>query len=106
MILGHTHAARWRHEEGLLFGNTGTCIWLMQFPPFDAGDDVRAEFLAEVKQNPRLSPERQKLARLIRRFTAVSIDEAPGGGAAVALLEWDRTSGIRTLGEARVQAAG
>ncbi|WP_437631110.1 metallophosphoesterase [Sorangium sp. So ce854] len=102
VILGHTHAARWKHEEGLLFANTGTWIWLMQLPPFDAGDDVWAEFLAEVKQNPRLSPERQKLARLISRFTAVSIEEAPGGGAAVALLEWDRALRIRTLREARV----
>ncbi|WP_433928215.1 hypothetical protein AB3662_33560 [Sorangium cellulosum] len=104
VILGHTHAARWKHDEGLLFANTGTWMWLMQLPPFDAGDDVWAEFLTEVKQNPRLAAERQKLARLISRFTAVSIDEAPGGGAAVALLEWDRASGIRTLGEARVQA--
>ncbi|WP_437552560.1 hypothetical protein WME97_14810 [Sorangium sp. So ce367] len=104
VILGHTHAARWKHKEGLLFANTGTWIWLMQLPPFDAGDDVWAEFLAEVKQNPRLSPERQKLARLVRRFTAVCIDETPGGGAVVALLEWDRAWGIRTLGEARVPA--
>ncbi|WP_437618239.1 metallophosphoesterase [Sorangium sp. So ce1151] len=105
VILGHTHAARWKHEDGLLFANTGTWIWLMQLPPSDAGDDVWAEFLAEVKSNPRLSPERQRLARLISRFTAVSIDEAPGGGAAVSLLECDRASGVRTLGEARVPAA-
>ncbi|WP_437586786.1 metallophosphoesterase [Sorangium sp. So ce1000] len=104
VILGHTHAARWKHEDGLLFANTGTWIWLMQLPPSDAGDDVWAEFLAEVKQNPRLAAERQKVARLISRFTAVSIEEAPGGGADVALVEWDRASGIRTLGEARVPA--
>ncbi|WP_437949288.1 metallophosphoesterase [Sorangium sp. So ce296] len=105
VILGHTHAARWKHEGGLLFANTGTWIWLMQLPPFDAGDDVWAEFLAEVKSNPRLAPERQRRARLISRFTAVSVDEAPGGGAAVALLECDGASGIRTLGEARVPPA-
>ncbi|WP_437523231.1 metallophosphoesterase [Sorangium sp. So ce726] len=104
VILGHTHAARWKHEDGLLFANTGTWIWLMQLPPFDAGDDVWAEFLAEVKQNPRLAAERQKLARLISRFTAVSVDEAPGGGAVIALLEWDAASGLRTLEEAHVPA--
>ncbi|AUX48207.1 uncharacterized protein SOCE26_097380 [Sorangium cellulosum] len=106
VVLGHTHAARWKHAEGLLFANTGTWIWLMQLPPFDAGDDVWAEFLAELKANPRLAPERQNLARLIHRFNAVTLDEAPGGGATVALLRWDgASSDLRTLAQAHVPAA-
>lgn len=104
VVLGHTHAARWKSDEGLVFANSGTWISLMQLPRSDADDEVWTNFIAEIRENPRLLPERQKLAKTMSRFTAVSIDEHPDGGAAIALLQWDGRSTLRSLGAARVPA--
>lgn len=87
VVIGHTHAARWREVDGLVFANTGTWIWLMQLPRFDAGDEVWAEFLAELRRNPKLTPEKQKLARTIERFTAVMCEPHADGGARMFLVE-------------------
>jgi UDP-2,3-diacylglucosamine pyrophosphatase LpxH len=102
VIIGHTHAARWGQKDGLVFANTGTWIWLMQLPPFDAGDDVWANFLAELRTNPRLDPARQKVARTMARFTAVELAENPSGGADVSLIEWIPGEGPRSLGQTTV----
>ncbi len=104
VVIGHTHAARWKQEDGLVFANTGTWIWLMQLPPFDAGDEVWASFITELRQNPKLLPERQKYARTLERFTAVLL-EPSAAGAAMSLVEWDG-KGLRALGTADVPKAG
>lgn len=104
VILGHTHAARWREESGLVFANTGTWTWLMQLPPFDAGLEVWAAFLAELQQNPTLAPDKQRLARTIARFTAVLAEPVAGSGASLSLVAWDG-SALRVLSAARVPAA-
>jgi hypothetical protein len=103
VIIGHTHAARWgQQKDGLVFANTGTWIWLMQLPAYDAGDAVWMDFLAELKTNPSLDPARQKIARTIARFTAVELDEDPAGGAKISLVEWVPGQGLRSLGSATV----
>lgn len=98
VIIGHTHAARWGQKDGVIFANTGTWIWLMKLPPFDAGDAVWADFLAELRTNPRLEPERQKNAKTMARFTAVELCTNPAGGARISLVEWIPGEGLKTLG--------
>ena len=105
VVIGHTHAARWRHDDGLVFANTGTWISLMSLPPFDAGDDAWAAFIAELRQNPGLDPAKQKVARTFGRFTAVTVEERPGGGATLALVQWEPGTGLRELGSAVVPPA-
>ncbi|APR86369.1 Hypothetical protein A7982_11718 [Minicystis rosea] len=104
VIIGHTHAARWKEAGGVVFANTGTWIWLMALPPFDAGNEAWADFLAELAHNPKLLPERQKHARTMRRLTAVLIEPRSGDGALTSLVEWDGGN-VRTLGKAHVEAA-
>jgi predicted phosphodiesterase len=104
VVIGHTHAARWKHDSGLLFANTGTWIWLMQLPPFDAGDETWADFITELRQNPQLLPGRQRHARTVQRFTAVLAEPLAGGTATMSLVEWDG-SALHTLGTALVPQA-
>lgn len=104
VIIGHTHAARWKDAEGIVFANTGTWIWLMQLPPFDAGDEAWTEFILELKENPKLSPDRQKRAKTVSRFTAVVLEPHADGGAVTSLAEWDGEQ-LRTIGQARIPAA-
>lgn len=104
VVIGHTHAARWKEADGIVFANSGTWIWLMQLPPSDAGDDVWASFITELRLNPKLLPERQKVARTIQRFTAVLVEPRADGGADMRLIAWDGTA-ARDLGAARVPAA-
>jgi UDP-2,3-diacylglucosamine pyrophosphatase LpxH len=101
VVLGHTHAARWKAANGLVFANTGTWIWLMQLPRSDAGDEAWAEFLEELRNNPKLLPEKQKVAKTVRRLTAVLLDAHPDGGASMWLLHWDDGK-LHSLGTARV----
>lgn len=103
VVIGHTHAARWKDEGGVVLANTGTWIYLMQLPSFDAGDDAWADFITELRQNPRLSPERQKHAKTAVRFTAVLV-EPQAQGATMSLVLWDG-SNVRTLGSAPVAPA-
>jgi UDP-2,3-diacylglucosamine pyrophosphatase LpxH len=103
VILGHTHAARWGEQGGLVFANTGTWIWLMQLPRSDASDEAWMDFLSELRSNGRLDPSRQRAARTIARFTAVELDEHPSGGARVSLVEWVPDEGVRTLKSTVVQ---
>jgi UDP-2,3-diacylglucosamine pyrophosphatase LpxH len=105
VIIGHTHAARWRQEKGLLYANTGTWIGLMRLPSVAAPDETWIAFLDELRKNKALAPEKQRLAKIDRRFTAVLIEPHAQGGAALSLVEW--TGGaLVTLGSGRVPPAG
>ena len=106
VILGHTHAARWGQKDGLVFANSGTWIWLMKLPAYDAGVDEWTAFLDELRQNPRLDPARQKVARTVARLTAVELDESPSPskGTTISLLEWVPGDGIRSLGTTTLAA--
>jgi len=101
VIVGHTHAARFRAESGLVLANTGTWIWLMKLPRHDAGDAAWAEFLAELRRNPGLAPEGQRAARTFRRLTAVIAEPHAAGGASLSLVE-HRGGALDVLGTARV----
>lgn len=109
VIIGHTHSARWRTDSvgagsetdakkrPLTFLNTGTWIWMMRLPtaaPPDADPPTQAkadkdwqDYLQELRENPSLEPEHQKLVRLEKRFTAALVDSAPNG-ARLSLVEW------------------
>jgi UDP-2,3-diacylglucosamine pyrophosphatase LpxH len=101
VIIGHTHAARWKLDKGLLYANTGTWIGLMQLPRSDAGDEEWLRFLHELKQNKRLDPKAQKHAKIFTRFTAVLVEPHEDGGAALSLVEW-KSGALKTLGAGRV----
>jgi hypothetical protein len=88
VVYGHTHAARWKQADGIVYANTGTWIWLMELPHADT-DDAWVDFLAELKLNPRLDPKLQKVAKTVARFTAVSLEPNAGGGATMRLVQWD-----------------
>jgi UDP-2,3-diacylglucosamine pyrophosphatase LpxH len=105
VLIGHTHAARWKQEEGLLYANSGTWIWLMRLPSPEAPATVWADFLRELQRNPRLEPEPQRPSRLEQRFTAVLCGPHAQGGAEVSLVEWRQPSGLQVLGSTRVAPA-
>lgn len=104
VVIGHTHAARWKEEAGLVYANTGTWIGLMQLPRSDANDAEWAEYLGELRANKGLDPAKQKLARILTRFTAVIVEADAGGGAAMSLVEWDGAA-MTTLGQTRIPVA-
>lgn len=101
VVYGHTHAARWKESDGIVFANTGTWIWLMQLPPADADLDVWADFLTELRHNPRLDPARQKMAKTRKRFTAVMLAPHPQGGAQMSIGEWQNEK-LLTMAQALV----
>jgi predicted phosphodiesterase len=104
VVIGHTHAARWKEDSGIAFANTGTWIHLMQLPAFDAGDEEWTSFIEELRQNPRMVPAKQKHAKTIERFTAVLVEPRAGGGATMSLVQW-KDGAVSTLGSADVPAA-
>jgi UDP-2,3-diacylglucosamine pyrophosphatase LpxH len=105
VVIGHTHAARWKEDSGIAFANSGTWIYLMQLPKYDAGDDAWTDFIAELRQNPKLVPGKQKHAKTIERFTAVLVEPQPSGGATMSLVEW-KNGNVATLGSAAIAKAG
>jgi hypothetical protein len=89
IIIGHSHAARFRHDSELLFANSGTWIGLMKLPSQQASDDEWVAFLDELRENKALDPAKQKLAKVITKFTAVLIAPHDRGGASISLVEWN-----------------
>lgn len=102
VVYGHTHAARWK-EDGIVFANTGTWIWLMQLPAPTADFDAWADFLTELKHNPKLDPAKQDKARTLSRFTTVILEPHKDGGAAMSLAEY-KNDNLETMGRSHVPA--
>lgn len=100
VVYGHTHAARWK-EDGIVFANTGTWIWLMQLPSPTADYDTWADFLTELKNNPKLDQAKQDKARTLSRFTTVLLEPHADGGAAMSLVEY-KDDKLETMGRAHV----
>lgn len=102
VIIGHTHAARWKVAEDVVFLNTGTWIGLMRLPFFDYGDggDTVAweEYIEELRDNPQLKPELCRKVRVETRFTAGLLEEG-AQGPVLSLVELT-PEGLRTLGSA------
>ncbi len=103
VVIGHTHAARWKNDGKLVYANTGTWIGLMQLPRSDASDLEWVEYLDELRRNKGLDSAHQKLARILTRFTAVMVEADPDGGAAMSLVEW-KNAQLHTLGQTRLSA--
>jgi hypothetical protein len=99
VVLGHTHSARFKHDDRLTYINTGTWINLMQLPAADADDDTWTTFLEQCRQNPSLDPAKGPAPALFTRFTGLVIDPHPDGGAAARLVEWTADGASRVLGE-------
>lgn len=103
VLIGHTHSARWREADGVVFANTGTWIYLMSLPRADAPAEDWEAFLLEMKKNPALSEEKAVLGRLSTRFTAALAEPLAEGGASLSLVEWIPAEGaLRTLGSTRL----
>lgn len=102
VVLGHTHAARFRCEADLTYVNTGTWIYLMRLPPADAPADAWAEFLELCRRNPRLDPALGPAPPLTTRLTGLVVDPHPDGGARLRLCEYTER-GSETLAEGRVR---
>jgi UDP-2,3-diacylglucosamine pyrophosphatase LpxH len=103
VVLGHTHAARFRSEADLTYVNTGTWIYLMRLPAADAPIEAWEEFLGQCRANPALDPTAGPCPALISRPTGLVIDPDPAGGVHMQLLEFS-ASGPTVLAESRVGA--
>lgn len=89
IIIGHSHAARFKHDSNLLYANSGTWIGLMKLPGQEASDDDWVAFLEELRTNKALDPAKQNLAKVLTKFTAVLMSPHDRGGAKISLVEWN-----------------
>jgi UDP-2,3-diacylglucosamine pyrophosphatase LpxH len=101
VITGHSHAARWKQKDNLLYVNTGTWIWLMRMPDEHASDDEWMEFLKDIKKDPNLEGEKNQ-AKLEKRFTPVTLEPRTDGGVTVTLHSWEPSRELSTLYEGSV----
>lgn len=104
VIFGHSHAARFRDDGDLVYVNTGTWIWLMQLPPADAPVETWAEYLSQLRKNPKLDPAVGPAPKLLRRLNGALIEPHPAGGARLSLVEWVPERGLVPVKESRVPA--
>ncbi len=103
VVLGHTHSARFQKQGDLTYVNSGTWIHLMQLPPADAPEEDWLNFLRTLRRNPSLSQTQGDTVPTLKRFTGVTLEPHPQGGAKIALFEW--SGGQSTvLSEAQVGA--
>jgi UDP-2,3-diacylglucosamine pyrophosphatase LpxH len=101
VILGHSHAARWKQTGNLLYANTGTWIWLMRLPNERAGDEDWTEFLQDLREDPKLESKKSQ-KRLEKRFTPVVVEPRAEGGATVSLHTWEPSGELRMMYSASV----
>ena len=105
VVLGHTHSVRFRQEGDLTCVNSGTWIHLIQLPAADAAEEVWLDFLCTLRRNPSLKASQGEAVSTIKRFTGVTLEAHPSGGAKVSLFEW--SGGKSTvLSEAQIGACG
>jgi len=104
VLIGHTHAARWRQDDDLTYVNTGTWIRLMSPPGSEAPETDWEDFLQMLRRNPMLDPDRGKAPPVLTRFTGALIEPHPDGGAHTRLIEWTKDGAAEILGEGRVGA--
>lgn len=102
VVLGHTHAARFRCEADLTFVNTGTWIYLMRLPAADAPIEEWETFIQQARSNPGLDPKMGPAPPLIVRLTGLVIDPHPAGGAHLRLCEFT-PAGATVLAEGHVR---
>ncbi|MBL9106701.1 MAG: hypothetical protein JNL82_37615 [Myxococcales bacterium] len=86
---GHTHAAGWRAEAGLVACDTGAWTWLAHTPAADADDATWAAYLERWQRTPRIDARLSGLPPTRLRLTAALLSARSGGrGARLALIEW------------------
>jgi hypothetical protein len=102
VITGHSHAARWKQEGSLLYVNTGTWIWLMRLPDEDASEEAWAEFLQDLRDDPKLEGDKNK-TRLEERFNPVILEPRAEGGASVSMHMWEPSGELRMMHSATVK---
>ena len=102
IITGHSHAARWKQEGTLLHVNTGTWIWLMRLPDEDASEEAWAEFLQDLRDDPKLEGKKNR-TKLEKRFTPVIVEPRAEGGATVSLHSWEPSGELRMMHSATVR---
>jgi UDP-2,3-diacylglucosamine pyrophosphatase LpxH len=103
VIMGHSHAARWKQTGNLLYANTGTWIWLMRLPEEGASDEDWTEFLQDLREDPKLESEKSQ-KRLEKRFTPVVVEPRAEGGATVYLHTWEPSGELRMMFSSTVRA--
>jgi UDP-2,3-diacylglucosamine pyrophosphatase LpxH len=103
VIMGHSHAARWKQTGDLLYANTGTWIWLMRLPEEKASDKNWTEFLQDLRDDPKLEGSKNQ-ARLEKRFTPVVVEPRAAGGVNVALHSWEPSGELRMMFSSTVRA--
>jgi hypothetical protein len=100
VILGHTGLARWKHDEGLLYANTGTWAFRLTLPAPDAADAEWDALFEKLRKDPSGA-----LART-QRLTCATVEPVPGegalGGAVVRLCKVGDDGALSTLEEAHV----
>jgi predicted phosphodiesterase len=101
VITGHSHAARWKEEESLLYVNTGTWIWLMRLPDENASDKDWTEFLRDLRDDPKLESDKNR-AKLEKRFTPVIVEPRAEGGAIISLHTLEPSGQLRMIHSATV----
>jgi len=101
IITGHSHAARWKQEGSLLYVNTGTWIWLMRLPDEEASDEKWAEFLHDLRDDPKLEKDKNR-AKQEKRFTPVIVEPRREGGATVSMHSWEPSGELRLIHSAKV----
>lgn len=87
VVLGHSHAARFRAEPGLAYVNTGTWIGLMGLPDDEASDAEWERFLTTLRANPSMDPALGAVPDMRNRFTGALVEPTPDG-ATLSLIEW------------------
>lgn len=103
IVIGHTHAARWRQDDGVVYANTGTWIGLMRLPSPEANEETWMDFLRTLRANPSLNAALGPSVPVLTRFTGVELAPHPDGGALMSLVEWKDGARI-VLGETRIPA--
>lgn len=103
VVLGHTHAARYKSDTDLTLINTGTWIWLMKLPAHDAGDKAWLHFLRILRNNPGLDPKQGESPPLLSRFSGATL-EPHKTGAKLSLVQWTSRGTLETIDSQYIEA--
>jgi hypothetical protein len=97
-LIGHSHAAGWRSEDGLTVADTGTWTWKLE--PAAVGAKALPRTLAAWQRATRTGIPRAGAPTICAQFTAALIEpRASTGGAYLALIEWRAGQGLVVLRE-------
>ncbi len=87
VIAGHTHAAGWRADPGLVACDTGAWTWLPRTPAPGSDDDLWNAYLDQWQRIPRIDARRSGAPPVRLQLTAALLG-ARGRQAVLTLIEW------------------